>query len=55
MDLQLATAVFKADQAAIWPAELGLPPQFEDVVRDHIEFYRSKAGAIGTPKLRSPF
>jgi len=43
LDVQLATAVFKADQAAIWLAELGLPAQFEDVVRDHIEFYRSKA------------
>jgi uncharacterized protein (TIGR02687 family) len=42
LDLQLATAVFKADQAAIWLAELGLPTQFEDVVRDHTEFYRSK-------------
>ncbi len=41
LDLQLATAVFKADQAAIWLAELGLPTQFEDVVRDHTEFYRS--------------
>jgi len=42
LDLQLATAVFKADQAAIWLAELGLPTQFEDVVRNHTEFYRSK-------------
>src|SRR6056297_3072466 len=43
LDLQLATAVFKADQAGIWLGELGLPPQFENVVRDHMEFYRSKA------------
>lgn len=42
LDLQLATAVFKADQAAIWLSELGLPPQFESVVRDHMEFYRAK-------------
>jgi uncharacterized protein (TIGR02687 family) len=42
LDVQLATAVFKADQAAIWLAELGLPAQFEDVVRDHLEFYRSR-------------
>ena len=53
LDLQLATAVFKADQAAIWLAELGLPPQFEDVVRDHIEFYRSKA-RIETLKRQLP-
>jgi uncharacterized protein (TIGR02687 family) len=43
LDLQLASAVFKADQAAIWLAELGLPLQFENVVRGHIEFFRSKA------------
>ncbi|MWV26793.1 BREX-1 system phosphatase PglZ type A [Aurantiacibacter rhizosphaerae] len=42
LDLYFAGGVFKADQAAIWLAELGLPLQFEDVVRDHMEFYRSK-------------
>ena len=43
LDLQLATAVFKADQAGIWLNELGLPQQFESVVREHMVFYRSKA------------
>lgn len=42
LDVQLASAVFKADQAAIWLAELGLPLQFEAVVRGHIEFFRAK-------------
>ncbi len=42
LDLQLATAVFKADQAAIWLADLGLPVQLEAVVRDHTEFYRAQ-------------
>ncbi|WP_323041752.1 BREX-1 system phosphatase PglZ type A [Gemmobacter sp.] len=42
LDLQLASTVFKADQAAIWLAELGLPLQFENVVRGHIEFFRAK-------------
>jgi len=41
LDVQLATAVFKADQAAIWLAELGLPGKYEAAVRDHVEFYRS--------------
>lgn len=41
LDLQLASAVFKADQAAIWLAEIGLPAKFEAAVRDHLEFYRS--------------
>ena len=42
LDLQLATAVFKADQAAIWLAEIGLPAQYEAAVRDHMEFYRAQ-------------
>lgn len=41
LDLQLACAVFKADQAAIWLSEIGLPGKFEAAVRDHLEFYRS--------------
>ncbi len=43
LDVQLATAVFAADQAAIWLAELGLPLQFEPVVREHLDFFRAKA------------
>lgn len=41
LDLQLATAVFRADQAAIWVAELGIHPKYEAAVRDHAEFYRA--------------
>lgn len=51
LDLQLATAVFKADQAGIWLGELGLPPQFEAVVRDHMEFYRSKVRVAELKRL----
>ena len=54
LDVQLATAVFKADQAAIWLAELGLPVQFEDVVRDHMEFYRSKGRIEHLKRLLAP-
>lgn len=54
LDVQLATAVFKADQAAIWLAELGLPVQFEDVVRDHMEFYRSKGRIEHLKRLLTP-
>lgn len=51
LDLQLASTVFKADQAAIWLAELGLPLQFENVVRGHIEFFRSKARVEALKRL----
>lgn len=51
LDLQLATVVFKADQAAIWMAELGLPAQFESVVREHTEFYRAKVRVDALKRL----
>lgn len=54
LDVQLATAVFRADQAAIWLAELGLPAQFETVVRDHMEFYRSSARIEALKRLIRP-
>ena len=54
LDIQLATAVFKADQAAIWLSELGLPMQFESIVRDHSEFYRSKARVDELKRLVQP-
>jgi uncharacterized protein (TIGR02687 family) len=54
LDLQLATAVFKADQGAIWMAELGLPAQFESVVRDHMEFYRAKSRVEALSRLIDP-
>jgi hypothetical protein len=41
LDVELAHEVFKADQAAIWLAELGLPVSFEDLVRAHQDFFRS--------------
>ena len=51
LDLQLASAVFKADQAAIWLAELGLPLQFENLVRGHIEFFRAKTRVEALKRL----
>ena len=42
IDVQLATTTFKADQAAIWVQELGIPTQYDAAVRDHMEFYRSQ-------------
>jgi uncharacterized protein (TIGR02687 family) len=51
LDLQLASAVFKADQAAIWLAELDLPLQFENLVRGHIEFFRAKTRVEALKRL----
>ncbi|ASY61368.1 BREX-1 system phosphatase PglZ type A [Sinorhizobium sp. CCBAU 05631] len=41
LDVELAHAVFKTDQVAIWLADLGLPISFEDLAREHQEFFRS--------------
>ena len=54
LDLHFACGVFKADQAAIWLAELGLPLQFEDVVRDHMEFYRAKSRIEALKQMLTP-
>lgn len=41
LDVELAHGVFKTDQVAIWLADLGLPMSFEDIAREHQEFFRS--------------
>lgn len=41
LDVELAHGVFKTDQVAIWLADLGLPISFEDLAREHQEFFRS--------------
>ena len=42
LDVELANAVFTADQVAIWLADLGLPISFQDLIREHQEFFRSR-------------
>ena len=54
LDIQLATAVFRADQAAMWLAELELPAQFEGIVREHAEFYRAKTRLDALKRLSQP-
>ncbi|MEY9772124.1 uncharacterized protein (TIGR02687 family) [Sinorhizobium fredii] len=41
LDVELAHGVFKTDQIAIWLVDLGLPISFEDLAREHQEFFRS--------------
>ena len=41
LDVQLAHAVFRADQTALWLSELGLGQEFTPVVAPHAEFFRS--------------
>jgi uncharacterized protein (TIGR02687 family) len=39
LDVQLANAVFRTDQAAIWLSELNLPHEFADLVSKHEGFF----------------
>jgi uncharacterized protein (TIGR02687 family) len=41
LDVQLAHGGFRADQAAIWLADLELDHAFDEVVQSHIEFYQA--------------
>ena len=43
LDLELASTIFKADQAAR-AERVGFDPKMEAVVRDHTEFYRRSLG-----------
>lgn len=41
LDVQLAHGEFRADQTALWLSELGLGPEFMQVIQPHIEFFQS--------------
>ena len=41
LDVQLSNVVFRTDQSAIWLSELGLPPDYIDVVTDHEAFFNA--------------
>ena len=47
LDVQLAYAVFSADRASLWLAELGLPLVFKSLVAEHEAFFQSNARAAG--------
>ncbi|SNT15533.1 MULTISPECIES: BREX-1 system phosphatase PglZ type A [unclassified Azospirillum] len=52
LDLQLGGYLFKADQTALWLADLGLDGKYADVITDHVEFFRAKARLEGLKALR---
>ena len=41
LDVLLAHGEFRADQVSLWLSELGLGPEFWEVVQDHHDFYRA--------------
>jgi len=40
LDILLAYGEFRTDQVSIWLGELELGPEYTDVIKDHIEFYK---------------
>ena len=51
LDVELAYGEFRADQSSIWLSELGLGSDFQDVMKDHSEFYKSAKRIESLKKL----
>ncbi len=51
LDVELAHGEFRADQSSIWLSELELGSDFQDVVKDHSEFYKSAKRIVSLKKL----
>lgn len=51
LDVELAYGEFRADQTSIWLSELELGSDFQDVVKDHAEFYKSAKRIESLKKL----
>lgn len=41
LDVQLAHGELRTDQAAVWLGELGLGPEYSDIVHNHAEFFQA--------------
>jgi uncharacterized protein (TIGR02687 family) len=42
LDVQLAQGIFSADQVSLWMTELGLRPEFWDLVQEHVEYFKAE-------------
>jgi uncharacterized protein (TIGR02687 family) len=54
LDVLLAHGELRTDQAAIWLSELGLGPEFADLVGDHAEFFGAEKRKLALKKLLTP-
>ena len=43
LDVQLAQGTFSADQISLWMTEMGLRPEFWDLVQEHAEFFKAES------------
>jgi uncharacterized protein (TIGR02687 family) len=53
IDVELAYGVFRADQIALWAAELGLGPEFFDLVAEHAGFMKADGRRAALKELLS--
>lgn len=51
LDVLLAHGEFRADQASIYLGELGLGPEYSELVQDHLEFFNAVKRRDGLKKL----
>ena len=51
LDVLLAHGEFRTDQASIYLGEIGLGPEYADLVRDHLEFFYAVKRLDGLKKL----
>ena len=54
LDILLAHGEFRTDQASIYLSELSLGPEFSDVIREHLEFFRVAKRLEALKKLIKP-
>lgn len=52
LDVQLAHAVFRTDQASIWLSELELPNEFGEIVEQHAEFFDTSKAKVAAEKRK---
>jgi uncharacterized protein (TIGR02687 family) len=54
LDVLLANGEFRADQISLWLSDLGLGPEFWDVVQEHEEFFQSQSRRDALRALLKP-
>jgi uncharacterized protein (TIGR02687 family) len=52
LDVQLAQGEFRADQVSLWTTDLGLGPEFWELVQEHAEFFKAEARLKALKALR---
>lgn len=54
LDIELANGVFRADQVSLWASELGLGPEFYDLVAEHSGFMTADGRRADLKEILAP-